>query len=169
MYRDILISLILKEYINDIFLCNYIKNYIFDLEIKDNIIIHKSKYYNTLQDIKLLYPSLLKTAIFENFRFDEYSNLDPGWCFYTIKPLLNCGKFMNWCSNPPKQILNNQILKEHEIKGNGIILINEVRKNYSNKDINNLIEKTDKYKIEFNESITIWYDFHTKKFTNISL
>ena len=70
---------------------------------------------------------------------------------------------------PPKQILDDQILKEHEIKGNGIILINEVRNNYSDKDINNLIEKKEKYKIEFNESITIWYDFHTKRFTNMSI
>lgn len=167
MYRDILISLILKEYINDIFLCNYIKNYIFDLEIKDNIIIHKSKYYNTLQDIKLLYPSLLKTAIFENFRFDEYSNLDPGWCFYTIKPLLNCGNFMNWCTTPPKQILNDQILKGHEINSNGVTILNEVRIKYSDKDINNLIEKKDKYENEFYDSFTIWYDFYTKRITNI--
>lgn len=169
MYRDILISLILREYINDIFLCNYIKNYIFDLEIKDNIVIHNSKYYNTLQDIKLLYPSLLKTAIFENFRFDDNSNLDPGWCFYTIKPLLNCGKFMNWCTIPPKQIVDNQILEEHELKGNGVILLNEVRKFYSDKDINNLIEKKEKYKNEFNESFTILYDFYKKRFTNMSI
>ena len=158
MFRDTLILLILKEFLNDINICLYIKGEIDRSEVNDSHIIYnmRSKYY--LQDIKLLYPGLFKTALFTNIKFDSQDDLEPGYSYYTIKPLTHCGDL----SVPYKR--------------DGVFLINSLRKKYTDLFISRVIKKRNRYShydLLYSRQpdrcvISLWFDFEMNEIISFS-
>tara|TARA_A100001015_G_C14944976_1_gene694261 strand:- start:184 stop:699 length:516 start_codon:yes stop_codon:yes gene_type:complete len=171
MYHDTLVLLVLKEIFKDPYLVNYIYNIFEKEEIYLMNILHKIKFNDTKEDIKLLYPGFMKTALFENIRFNEQDDIEPGYSFYTIKPLINCGNYYNNYG----EIL--PICKYRDIKKNynGVKLLNDVRKKYSineygRENLRILIKKRNRYALyEYIDrpGISVWYDFENKIFSNI--
>tara|TARA_B100001094_G_scaffold330001_1_gene394122 strand:- start:556 stop:1071 length:516 start_codon:yes stop_codon:yes gene_type:complete len=171
MYYDTLVLLVLKEIFKDPYLVNYIYNIFEKEEIYLMNILHKIKFNNTIEDIQMLYPGFMKTALFENIRFNEHDDLEPGYSFYTIKPLINCGSYYNNYG----EIL--PICKYRDIKENynGVKLLNDVRKKYSiteygRENLRLLMKKRNRYALyEYIDrpGISVWYDFENKIFSNI--
>lgn len=173
MYRDSLILLILKEIFKDPYLVNIIYNIYEKDEIHRMSIIHKIKSNNFKQDIKLLYPGFIKTALFENFRFDTNDNIDPGFSVYTIRPLTNCGYLLNY-----NHIIPYKYSISHDSsyrKGyNGVTLVNDYRSKYpvTKFGINEfeiLINRRNKYSYNelYNKSKkSVWYDFENEMFSS---
>tara|TARA_B100000900_G_scaffold415739_1_gene446922 strand:+ start:40 stop:555 length:516 start_codon:yes stop_codon:yes gene_type:complete len=171
MYFDTLILLVLKEIFRDPYLVNHIYNIVLNDEIYLMSISHKIKSVNLREDINLLYPGFIKTAIFENIRFNEQDDIEPGYSFYTIKPLINCGNYYNNYG----EIL--PICKYRDIKKNynGVKILNDIRHKYSITEygrdkLRTLIKKRNRYALyEYinKPGNSVWYDFNNKYFTNI--
>ena len=173
MYHDTLILLVLKEIFKDPYLVNYIYNIFEKNEIHLMSILHKIKTYNLRNDIRLLYPGFMKTALFENIHFDNNDNIDPGFCVYIIRPLTDCGYLLNY-----DDIIPYKYSISHDSsyrKGyNGVKLINDYRHKYSitnsgKNKINILINRRENY--VYNESCnkskkSIWYDFENEMFSS---
>ncbi len=171
MCRDSLILLVLKEIFKDPYLVNYIYNIYEKDEIHFMSILHKIKTYDLRNDVQLLYPGFMKTALFENIHFDNNDNIDPGFCVYIVRPLTDCGYLLNY-----DDIIPYKYSISHDSsyrKGyNGVKLINDSRRKYS-KNIDNkfniLINRRDKY--VYNELCnkskkSIWYDFENEMFSS---
>tara|TARA_B100000123_G_C25734154_1_gene430725 strand:- start:1854 stop:2369 length:516 start_codon:yes stop_codon:yes gene_type:complete len=171
MYFDTLILLVLKEIFKDPYLVNHIYNIVLNDEIYLMSILHKKKSRNLREDINLLYPGFIKTAIFENIRFNEHDDIEPGYSFYTIKPLINCGNYYNNYG----EIL--PICKYRDVKENynGVKILNDIRLKYSITEygrdkLRTLIKKRNRYALyEYIDrpGNSVWYDFNNKYFTNI--
>ena len=101
MYRDTLILLILKEIFQDPYLVNTIYNIVLNDEILLYLSLHDMKTKNLREDIQMIYPGFIKTALFENIRFDDQDDLEPGYSFYSVKPLTDCGYLINYNMTPP--------------------------------------------------------------------
>ena len=172
MYRDIFIKLILKEIFKDPYLANTIYNLVLNEEIYISSILHKIKSNNLIEDIQILYPGFIKTSIFENIKFDEEDDIEPGFSTYTIKPLIPCGYIMNYNERIP---IRFPIYEYTNYKNdfNGVNLINNIREK-NNKQLKNRIkiilhkqrifavkDLKDGYKSH------LWYDFENKLFTKI--
>jgi len=175
MFRDTLILLILREFLNDINICFYIKDKIDTLEEIDSHIIHYELSKSYCQDIKLLYTGFFKTALFENIKFDYQDNLEPGYSYYSIKPLTPCGNLVDWNLIPPTKLSLIKYMKEYKYKRNGIYLINAVRKNYPEKFINRLVQKRNRYahydllySNYYDSSISLWFDYEQLKIINFN-
>ena len=171
MYHDTLILLVLKELFKDPYLVNYIYNIFEKEEIYLMSILHKIKFNNTKEDIQMLYPGFMKTAIFENIRFNENDDLEPGYSFYTIKPLVNCGYYYNNFG----EILPICKYRDTKKNYNGVKLLNDIRKKYSiteygRDNLRLLIKKRNRYVLyEYIDrpGISVWYDFENRIFSNI--
>lgn len=173
MYRDTLILLVLKEIFKDPYLVNTIYNIVLNGEIYIDSIFHKIKSNWLREDIQLLYPGFMKTALFENVHFDNNDNIDPGFCVYTIRPLTDCGYLLNYDDIIPYKY---SISYDSSYRGgyNGVKLINNSRRKYSitNSCKNKfaiLINRRNKY--SYNELYnfskkSIWYDFENKVFSS---
>lgn len=168
MYRDIFIKLILKEIFKDPYLVNIIYNLFLDKEIYMLSILHKIKSNNLREDINLLYPDFMKTCIFENIRFDEDGDIDPGYTCYEIKPLTDCGSFTNYELLPP-------VSKYSDYNGykdyNRVKLINTIRHKYSltiygKKQFEIILNRLKNFQNHWNK-ISLWYDFKNNIFKNI--
>lgn len=168
MYRDLLILLVLKEFLNDINLCKIISNLVICKEYQLDIKNHKKLSKDYLIKIDLLYQGFFKTALFNNMKFDYYySQNDLGFSIYNIKPLLSCGKYIDWRNYSPKE--NNyhihcQRNPNDNTKNNGILLVNRLSKK-NNDLINRIHLKLVTYK-EGNNKLAVWYDFETDMFLN---
>ena len=174
MFRDNLILLILKEFLNDINLCFYIKKKIDYSEEIDSHIIHYKLSKSYCQDIKLLYPGFFKTAIFSNIKFDDQDNIEPGWSFYKIKPLTSYEYSIDWNTIPPSKLSYNKYVNKSKYKKNGIYIINSLHKKYPDKIIIKLIKKRNRYAhydfiyshINSPKPISIWYDYETNSISD---
>ena len=173
MYHDTLILLVLKEIFKDPYLVNYIYNIFEEDEIHLMSILHKIKTYDLRNDIQLLYPGFMKTALFENVHFDNNDNIDPGFCVYTIRPLTDCGYLINYDNIIPyKYSISHD--SSYRKDYNGVKLINNSRRKYSitNSCKNKfaiLMNRRNKY--SYNELYnfskkSIWYDFENKVFSS---
>jgi hypothetical protein len=170
MYHNTLVLLVLKEIFNDPYLVNTIYRIIENDEINNSSNNHKIKSKNYKEDIQLLFPGLLRTAFFENIRFDIQDDLDPGYSFYPIKPLTNCGITINYDNFPFRYDIPENKHKD----SNGIALLNNMRKKYSltifgKNKIEILINKRNvyaKHELYDKSKISLWYDFENKVFTN---
>lgn len=172
MYRDTLILLVLKEIFYDPYLVNTIYNIIHNDEIYMLSIFHKIKSNKLREDIHMLYPGFIKTALFENIRFDSHDDLEPGYSFYVVKPLTDCGYLLDYNMNPPIKfpICEYSVYKQNY---NTVTLINDIRCKRSNvnKDkIKIILYRRDIYfklDTENKRGFSIWYDFENKIFTNV--
>ena len=174
MFRDTYIKLILKELLNDPSLSNIIYQIVLDLEIIDSQNIHKRLSKNYKDGILLLYPKFLKTAIFENIQYDNQDEIDPGFTFYTVDPLISCGYNINWLITPPLKYISPQLLNPPN-KKRGIDIINKIQKKYPSEIILKLIKKRNRhhsYELH-NEKYGIgkglWYDFENHIFINLKI
>ena len=68
MYRDTLILLVLKEIFKDPYLVNYIHDIVEEDEVNHHSAKHKKKTEMLREDIQILYPGFIKSAVFENIR-----------------------------------------------------------------------------------------------------
>ena len=101
MYRNTYIKLVLKEFLKDPYLVSFIYQILDNVEIieaRDKINKISSPLRN---DIQLLYPGLIKTALFETSKFTIDNDLDPGYSFYNVKSLTPCGFVVEWDHYPP--------------------------------------------------------------------
>jgi len=160
MNKDLLILLILKEYLSDKYLCKMISNLVIDSEMIETKKIHKFKYQDILFKIELLYPGYFKTAIFERFRFDyDYLGGD-GYNIYNIHPLMNSGDLIKWDEEPPNKYYKCEDSNNH----NGVKILNRL----SNKNpdlVKRMYRKLLKYKDGSNK-LSVWYDFENDMFLN---
>lgn len=175
MFRDTYIKLILKELLNDPSLSNIIYQIVLDLEIIDSQNIHKRLSKNYKDGILLLYPKFLKTAIFENIQYNNQDEIDPGFTFYTVDPLISCGYNINWLITPPLKYISPQLLNPPKKSKRGIDIINKIQKKYSSEIILKLIKKRNRhhsYELH-NEKYGIgkglWYDFDNHIFINLKI
>ena len=170
MYSDTLILLILKEIFKDPYLVNYIYNIFEKEEIYLMSILHKIKPYDLRNDIQLLYPGFMKTAIFENIRFNEYGEIDPGYSVYTIRPLTDCGYLLNYDNIIPYKYSICEY-RDYKKDYNSVHSLNDMRKDlaYFNKDkIKLFLKKRNRYannELKNQPVLSIWYDFENKLFT----
>ena len=172
MYRNILVLLVLKEFFKDPYLVNFIYNIYEKDEIYLMSILHKIKFNDTKEDIQMLYPGFIKTALFENIRFDTDDELEPGYSVYSLKPLTDCGYLIDYIMTPP---LKFPICEYTDYKKNynSVKLLNDMRKDlsYFNKDkIKLFLKKRKRYtNNELNNLplLSVWYDFERKLFTTI--
>jgi len=170
MYRDTLILLILKEIFKDPYLVNTIYHIIENDEINEMLLIHKGKSNNYKEDIQLLYSGLLRTAFFENIRYTIEDDLEPGYSFYQIKPLTDCGNKIYYDNYPFRYNISE--INKHK-NTSGIVLLNQIRRKYAftifgKNKIETLLHKRNIYADSdlYNKSkISIWYDFENKEFT----
>ena len=174
MYRDTLILLILKEIFYDPYLINIIYNIVLNDEILLYLDSHVAKSVYLMEDIQIMYPGFIKTALFENIRFDSQDDLEPGYSFYGVKPLTDCGYLINYNVTPPLKFPICEY-SNYKKNTNAVTLINDVRKKYpltkiGREKIKSIFHKRDIYiKCESkNKEVTsIWYDFENKIFTNV--
>tara|TARA_Y100001970_G_scaffold290875_1_gene426072 strand:+ start:576 stop:1103 length:528 start_codon:yes stop_codon:yes gene_type:complete len=169
MYRDNLIKLILKEILKDIYLVNHVYKILVEDEMYLMSILHKEKTNYLREDIKILYPGLIKTALFSNIRFDNQGDLDPGYSFYTVKPLTSCGYIVDYDMVPPIKTLISEYNKYNK-NYNSVNLINRLRKKKSKKkryQLNIITKKSDElHRLENSgeKGLSLWYDFENKEF-----
>ena len=106
-------------------------NYIYHIYEKEEIylmnILHKIKFNDTKEDIQMLYPGFMKTALFENTRFNMEDDLEPGYSFYILKPLTDCGYVVNYIMTPPVKF-NICEYTDYKKDYNTVNLLNEMRK-----------------------------------------
>ncbi len=173
MYHDTLVLLVLKEIFKD----PYLMNYIYHIYEKDEIylmnILHNIKFNDTKEDIQMLYPGFMKTALFENTRFNMEDDLEPGYSFYFLKPLTDCGYVVNYIMTPPVKF-NICEYTDYKKDYNTVKLLNDMRKyhsSYFNKDkIKLLLKKRKRYSTNELKNLpllSVWYDFENKLFTPI--
>lgn len=172
MYRDTYIKLVLKEFLNDPYLVRFIYQILDNVEIieaKDK----SSKISEPLRnDIQLLYPGLIKTALFETSKFTIDNDLDPGYSFYNVKSLTPCGYVVEWNHYPPSQykISIHDVNRKRKRKTNSISIINHIHKKNDQDFINKLLKKRNRYhKAELigkKPGTALWYDFENKFFVH---
>lgn len=170
MYRDTLILLILKEIFKDPYLVNTIYHIIENDEINEMLLIHKGKSNNYKEDIQFLYPGLLRTAFFENIRYTIEDDLEPGYSFYAIQPLTDCGTKIYYDNFPFRYNIHE--INKHK-NTSGIVLLNQMRRKYAftifgKNKIKTLLHKRNiyaKHDLYDKSKISIWYDFENKEFT----
>jgi len=169
MYRDTLILLILKEIFHDPYLVNHIYHILENDEMSYMYILHDIKSKNYKEDIQFFYPGLLRTAFFENIRYTIEDDLEPGYSFYAIKPLTDCGITINYDNFP----FNYDIPENKHKNTSGIVLLNNMRKKYTltefgkNKIETLLLNRNihAKHDLYDKPKISLWYDFENKVFT----
>ena len=159
MNRNSLILLLLKDKINDIYLCNTIMKILFQEEYNDNILIHKKSSFTYLNDILLLYPGFIKTALFERFIYNEESELDPGHIVYNVQPLTRCGNFVNWDRIPPERFTDY----EDPIDTSAVTAINKFKREENLMKM--IYHKLNHYKM--NQRLSIWYEFESGEFIGV--
>ena len=170
MYRDTYIKLALIELLKD----PYIANYIYRILEKDEVDIsfkrHKKKTEMFREDIQILYPGFMRTAIFENVRFNGDDDLEPGYSFYKINPLIPCGYLMNYDKNVPERFPICHY-SDFNTDYNGVKIVNDIRKKSKYLRSKIILNRRNEYaNLELQEErpISLWYDFETKIFSNLS-
>jgi hypothetical protein len=122
-----------------------------------------------MEDIQLLYPGFMKTMIFENIRFDEDGDIDPGYTCYEIKSLTDCGSITNYELLPPFSKYSDY----NGYKGyNRVKLINTIRSKYSltfygRKKLEILMNRLNFFITHNTIKISLWYDFKNMIFNDI--
>ena len=172
MYRNIFIKLVLKEIFKDPYLVNVIYKTFENEEIYMLFNLHKIKTNHLREDINLLHPQFMKTCIFENIRFDEEGDIDPGYTCYELRPLTDCGSITNYDLIPPFKL---DLSNYNGYKGyNRVKLINDIRKKYSltiygRKQIEIILHRLKIFRSIDNDRnrISLWYDFKKHYFNNI--
>ena len=135
--------------------------FLFQEETTSNRMNHKKISFRYLDDILLLYPGFIKTALFEKFIFNEESELDPSFIIYDIHPLTKCGHFVNWNKEPPERFTDY----EDPIDTRGIIVLNKFTR--ENNLMKIIYQKLNHYKKRENRKYNIWFEFETYEFINI--
>jgi len=160
MHRDTYIKLILKEFLKDPYLVSFIYQTLDNIEINDAKDKTRTASFYLRNDIQLLYPGLIKTAIFETIKYDDNDDLEPGYSFYDVKPLYNIKSLMT----TPTIYLNGKL--------NSITIMNN--HTHDTKLMKNLLKKRNRY--HKNETLYgdgegvikgLWYDFENKEYINI--
>ena len=170
MYRDTLILLVLKEIFKDPYLVNYIHDIVEGDEVNISFTRHKKKTEMVREDIQIMYPGFMRTAIFENMRFNEDDDLEPGYSFYNINPLVPCGYLMNYNINVPERL---PICHYSDLNTdyNGVKIVNDIRKKSKYLRSKIILNRRNEYaNLELQEGrpISLWYDYETKIFSNLS-
>ena len=173
MYRDTYIKLILKEILKDPYLVRFIYHILETIEINEARTEARWSSFDLRNDIKLLYPSLFRTALFEHTKFTINDELEPGYSFYNIHSLTPCGHLVEWRVEPPSKF----IIAKHDINRkqmtNCISIVNRLHKKYDQDFINKLLTKRNRYhdyelrSDVFNSGKGIWYDFENKAFNHV--
>lgn len=170
MYRDTYIKLFLIELLKD----PYIAKYIYDMVEKDEVNIsfkrHKKKTEMFREDIQILYPGFMRTAIFENVRFNGDDDLEPGYSFYKINPLIPCGYLMNYDKNVPERFPICHY-SDFNTDYNSVKIVNDSRKKSKYLRSKIILNRRNEYaNLELQEErpISLWYYFETKIFSNLS-
>jgi hypothetical protein len=170
MYRNIFIKLVLKEIFKDPYLVNFIYNIFEDEEIYLLSLLHKIKSNKLREDIQLMYPDFMKSMIFENIRFDEEGDIDPGYTCYELRPLTDCGSITNYDLMPPFKL---DLSNYNGYKGyNRLNLINNMRKKYSltiygRKKLEIIMNRLKFFTTHSTIKVSLWYDFENHIFKNI--
>ena len=170
MYRDTYIKLALIELLKDPYLANYIYSILEEDEINISCIKHKKKTEMVREDIQIMYPGFMRTAIFENMRFNEDDDLEPGYSFYTINPLIPCGYLMNYDKNVPERFPICHY-SDFNTDYNGVKIVNDVRKKSKTLRSQIILNRRNEYanlELQDKRPISLWYDFETKIFSNLS-
>lgn len=170
MHRDKYIKLSLIELLKD----PYIAKYIYDMVEKDEVNISFMKHRNDTEmlreDIQILYPGFMRTAIFENMRFNVDDDLEPGYSFYTINPLIPCGYLMNYDKNVPERFPICHY-SDFNTDYNSVKIVNDIRKKSKYLRSKIILNRRNIYadlELQDNRPISIWYDFETKIFSNLN-
>jgi len=170
MHRDKYIKLSLIELLKD----PYIAKYIYDMVEKDEVNISFMKHRNETEmlreDIQILYPGFMRTAIFENMRFNVDDDLEPGYSFYTINPLIPCGYLMNYDKNVPERFPICHY-SDFNTDYNSVKIVNDIRKKSKYLRSKIILNGRNIYanlELQDNRPISIWYDFETKIFSNLN-
>ena len=170
MHRDKYIKLSLIELLKD----PYIAKYIYDMVEKDEVNISSMKHRNETEmlreDIQILYPGFMRTAIFENMRFNVDDDLEPGYSFYTINPLIPCGYLMNYDKNVPERFPICHY-SDFNTDYNSVKIVNDIRKKSKYLRSKIILNGRNIYanlELQDNRPISIWYDFETKIFSNLN-
>ena len=170
MYRDTYIKLFLRELLKDPYIANYIYSILEKDEINISFTRHKKGTEMVREDIQILYPGFMRTAIFENMRFNEDDDLEPGYSFYTINPLTPCGYLMNYEKNVPERFPICHY-SDFNTDYNGVKIVNDVRKKSKHLRSRIILNRRNEYanlELQGKRPISLWYDFETKIFSNIS-
>jgi len=176
MYRDTYIKLILKEILRDPYLVSFIYQILDTVEINEALTEARWSSYDLRNDIKLLYPGLFRTALFEHSKFTIDGDLEPGYSFYNIHSLTPCGHLVEWRVEPPSKF----IIADHAVNrkqlANSVSIVNRLHKSkrgqikYDQDFIKKLLKKRNRYhdyelrSDVFNSGKGIWYDFENKEF-----
>lgn len=170
MHRDTYIKLSLIELLKD----PYIAKYIYDMVEKDEVNIsfikHRNETEMVREDIQIMYPGFMRTAIFENVRFNGDDDLEPGYSFYKINPLIPCGYLMNYDKNVPERFPICHY-SDFNIDYNGVKIVNDIRKKSKYLRSKIIVNRRNIYanlELQDNRPISIWYDFETKIFSNLN-
>uniref|UniRef100_A0A6C0FHA6 Uncharacterized protein n=1 Tax=viral metagenome TaxID=1070528 RepID=A0A6C0FHA6_9ZZZZ len=170
MYRDTLILLVLKEIFKDPYLVNYIHDIVEGDEVNISFTRHKKKTEMVREDIQILYPGFMRTAIFENMRFNIDDDLEPGYSFYKINPLIPCGYLMNYDKNVPERFPICHY-SDFNTDYNGVKIVNDVRKKSKYLRSKIILNRRNEYanlELQQERPISLWYDYETKIFSNLS-
>ena len=175
MYRDTLILLILKEIFHDKYLVNIIYNIVLNDEILLNLDLHVTKTSNLREDIGLFYPGFIKTSLFENIRFNNNDDIEPGYSVFKVKPLTGCGFILDYNSTPPIKMPIYKYGDYTNNKYNCLRAVNNMRKKYiltkygkeKIKLINKKRRRYAKNEIKDLPVLSVWYDFENNIFTNV--
>ena len=112
----------------------------------------------------------MRTAIFENMRFNIDDDLEPGYSFYKINPLMPCGYLMNYDKNVPERFPICHY-SDFNTDYNGVKIVNDIRKKSKYLRSKIILNRRNEYaNLELQEErpISLWYDFETKIFSNLS-
>ena len=170
MYRDTYIKLALLELIQDPYIAKYIYNILEKDEVNISFTRHKKKTEMFREDIQIMYPGFMRTAIFENMRFNIDDDLEPGYSFYKINPLIPCGYLMNYDKNVPERFPICHY-SDFNTDYNGVKIVNDIRKKSKYLRSKIILNRRNEYaNLELQEErpISLWYDFETKIFSNLS-
>ena len=176
MYRDTYIKLILKEILRDPSLVSFIYQILDAVEINEALTEARWSSFDLRNDIKLLYPGLFRTALFEHSKFTIDDDLEPGYSFYNVQSLTPCGHLVEWRDDPPtKFVFANHDVNRKQL-ANSISIVNRLHKSkrgqikYDQDFIKKLLKKRNRYhdyelrSDVFNSGKGIWYDFENKEF-----
>lgn len=170
MYRDTYIKLALIELLKDPYIAKYIYGMVEKDEINISFTRHKKKTEFFREDIQILYPGFMRTAIFENMRFNVDDDLEPGYSFYKIYPLIPCGYLMNYDKNVP-EIFPICHYSDFNTDYNGVKIVNDVRKKSKSLRSKIIVNRRNVYanlELQSKRPISLWYDFETKIFSNLN-
>ena len=169
MYRDTYIKLVLKTLLQNTDIANYVYQIVEKEEIYISRVLHRIRSNNLREDIQILYPGFMRTAIFENMRFNVDDDLEPGYSFYKINPLIPCGYLMNYDKNVPERFPICHY-SDFNTDYNGVMIVNETRKKSKYLRSKMILNRRNQYvnlELQGKRAISLWYDFDNGLISNL--